>query len=214
MGVFEQVLTSEAELRALFREPSDLAVAKQIDRLDDACRSFIAHATITFIGTRNVDGTADVSPKGGPPGFWTVLDDRRLMMGELPGNNRLDTYRNLVADPAIGLLFLVPSVGETLRVNGHGFVSTDPDLLAKASVNGSKPKVVLGVEVAEVFLHCAKALRRSSLWQPEQWPDTSQMVTPYCMLNSALGLETTPEAEAKQAARLDAAYAMTMWTDG
>ena len=127
-----------------------------------------------LVGTTNADGTGDVSPKGGPPGFVTVLDEHRLAFGELPGNGRVDSYRNLLANPAVGLMFLIPGLGETLRVNGQGYVITDPGLLDQCSVDGKRPKVVLGVAVREAFIHCAKALRRSQLWEPAGWPDSQR----------------------------------------
>jgi PPOX class probable FMN-dependent enzyme len=207
---FTNVLTSEAELRLIFPPPGRRAQEKQIDHLDDHCRALIAHAPFVAIGTTNTDGTGDVSPKGGPPGFVTVLDEHRLAMGELPGNNRLDGYRNLVANPAIGMLFLVPGIGETLRVNGDGYVTTDPDVLDACAIDGRRPKVALGVVVREAFIHCAKALRRANLWEPGQWPATDDMPTIACMLVSHAEI-AGDEDGTKTAAALEAAYATTLW---
>jgi uncharacterized protein len=207
---FSNTLTSEAELRAIFPPPGRRARDKQIDRLDDHCRALIAHAPFVAIGTTNADGTGDVSPKGGPPGFVTVLDDHRLAMGELPGNNRLDGYLNLVANPAIGMLFLVPGVGETLRVNGEGYVTTDPDVLAACALDGRPPKVALGVVVREAFIHCAKALRRASLWEPERWPGLEDLPTIACMLVAHAGIDGDADGT-KTAAALETAYATTLW---
>ena len=209
---FPNVVRTEAELRVLFRKPAGVAVAKEIDRLDAGCRSFIAHAPFVLIGTRNPDGTGDVSPKGGPPGFWHVLDDHRLIMGDLPGNNRLDTYRNILVDPAIGLLFLVPGVDETLRVNGSGSISVDADLRDRCTIEGRVPKVVLCVDVRETFLHCGKAFWRSGLWQTERWPDTADMTTPSCMFNDVLGVTDDPDG-ARTAAMLTGDYRETLWRD-
>ena len=210
MTAFRQVLGDEDELRALFPPPTPRAVAKQIDHLDEHCRSYIAHATFVAVGTTNVDGTGDVSPKGGPPGFVRVLDDHRLAMGELPGNNRLDGYTNLLADPAVGLLFLVPGVGETLRVNGRGLVVTDPEVLDACAIDGRRPKVALGVEVTEAFIHCAKALRRSNLWEPGRWPGLDDMATPACMLVAHARIPDDPDG-ARTAASLEKVYATTLW---
>jgi PPOX class probable FMN-dependent enzyme len=207
---FTNVLTSEAELRSIFPPPGRRAQEKQIDHLDDHCRALIAHAPFVAIGTTNADGTGDVSPKGGPPGFVTVLDDRRLAMGELPGNNRLDGYRNLVANPAIGMLFLVPGIGETLRVNGQGYVTTDPEVLDACALDGRPPKVALGVDVQEAFIHCAKALRRANLWEPGQWPATDDMPTIACMLVAHAEIPGDEDGT-KTAAALEAAYATTLW---
>jgi PPOX class probable FMN-dependent enzyme len=213
MTRFTQRVRSEDELRALFPPPPPRAVAKQIDRLDDHCRAFIAHAPFVAIGTTNVDGTSDVSPKGGPPGFVRVLDDHRLALGELPGNNRLDGYTNLLANPAVGLLFLVPGVGETLRVNGRGHVVTDPDVLDACALGGRRPKIALGVEVVEAFIHCAKALRRSGLWDPGAWPDLAELPSPACMLVAHAGIPDDPGG-ARTAAALERVYASTLWNPG
>jgi PPOX class probable FMN-dependent enzyme len=207
---FTNVFTSEAELRAIFPPPARGAVAKQVDRLDDNCRALIAHAPFVAIGTTNADGTGDVSPKGGPPGFVRVLDDHRLAMGELPGNNRLDGYRNLVDNPAIGMLFLVPGIGETLRVNGEGYVTSDDDVLEACAIDGRRPRVALGVVVREAFIHCAKALRRSNLWEPPKWPATADMPTIACMLVAHVGVTGDDDGK-KTEASLEAAYATTLW---
>jgi len=190
MSPFGRVVTSESELRQLFRPPSAAAVAKEIDHIDDHCREFIARSPFVLVGTTNTNGTGDVSPKGGPPGFVRVLDSQRLAFGELPGNNRLDCYTNILHTSAVGLLFLLPGVDECLRVNGTGHVVSDPDTLAECALDGRLPKIALGVEVHEAFIHCAKAIRRSSLWKPDRWPATDGMAT---------------------AAALEAGYASTMW---
>ena len=207
---FSGVIKSEAELREILPPPYRRAVMKQIDHLDDNCRSFIAHAPFVLVGTTNADGTGDVSPKGGPPGFVKMLDEHRLAFGELPGNNRADGYRNLIANPAIGLIFLIPGVGETLRVNGRGYVLTDPELLEVCALDGRRPKLVLGVEVVETFIHCAKALRRSALWEPDRWPDVSAMPAPACMLVEHAEIEGDPDGS-RTAAALEENYATTLW---
>jgi PPOX class probable FMN-dependent enzyme len=207
---FPGILHDEAELREIIRPPHQRARDKQIDHLDHNCLQFIAHAPFVLVGTTNADGTGDVSPKGGPPGFVTVLDERRLAFGELPGNGRVDGYRNLLANPAIGLIFLIPGLGETLRVNGQGYVSTNPELLEQCSVDGKRPKVVLGVVVQEAFIHCAKALRRAQLWDVEGWPDLRGMPTVACMLVEHAGIDGDPGGH-RTAAALQDAYATTLW---
>lgn len=166
-------VTSVEELRALFPPPSARAVTKQLDRIDDRCRAWLAQSPFVAVGTTNPDGTGDVSPRGGAPGFVHVLDDHHLAWGELPGNNRLDGYANLVRDPRVGLLFMIPGIDEMLRVNGTAWVSTDPALLQATAPDGALPTVALVVEVVEAFIHCAKAARRSGLWDPTRWPDPS-----------------------------------------
>jgi len=207
---FAGVLHTEDELRQIIRPPHQRARDKQIDHLDHNCQQYIAHAPFVLVGTTNADGTGDVSPKGGPPGFVTVLDEHRLAFGELPGNGRVDSYRNLLDNPAIGLLFLIPGLGETLRVNGQGYVTTDPELVACCSVDGKPPKLVLGVAVREAFIHCAKSLRRASMWEQEGWPDRSGMPSVACMLVEHASIEGDPGGH-RTAAALEDAYAKTLW---
>jgi PPOX class probable FMN-dependent enzyme len=208
-------LTSVAALEALFGKPSPRALSKEINALDDNCRSFLAHSPFVAMGTTNPDGTGDVSPKGGPAGFVRVLDDNTIAWGELPGNNRLDGYRNLVRDPRIGLLFLIPGVDETLRINGHGFVTADPSLLELTSIDtGSgarRAPICVVVKVSEAFIHCAKAFRRSDLWKPEAWPATDDMPTIACLLVAHAGMTAADPDGTKTAASLEQAYAETMW---
>ena len=170
---FTKRITSEDELRTIFRKPSGGAVAKEIDHLDDHCASFLAHSPFFVIGTTNPDGTGDTSPKGGPAGFVKRLDAHHLAFGELPGNNRIDGFRNIVRDPRVGLIFFVPGMEETLRVNGIGSVVLDDDVQGAVAIDGKLPKVAVVVETHEVFIHCGKAIRRSSLWDRAGWPDTS-----------------------------------------
>lgn len=207
---FQNVLGSEADLRTIFRQPARGAVAKQIDHLDANCRAFIAHSPFLVIGTTGANGLGDVSPKGGPPGFVRVLDDHRLAFGELPGNNRLDGFVNIVNNPAVGLLFLIPGTDETLRVNGKGYIVTDPEVLEACALDGRQPPVALAIEVEEAFIHCAKALRRSQLWEPEAWPSTADMPTIACMLVEHVGVTNDPGG-AKTAAMLEADYQKTLW---
>jgi len=175
--MFRDLITDEKDLRALLGSPSEVALKKQIARLDVHCRALIAHAPFAVLGTSGPDGSCDVSPKGDPAGFVRVLDDTHLVVPDRPGNKRLDGLRNILANPHIGLLFLVPARGETLRVNGRACITRDPDLLATMAVEGKVPSLAIGVEVEEVFLHCAKAFKRSGLWEPTRWPDISRLVT-------------------------------------
>ena len=156
------------ELRSLYGEVHPLAVRKVMDRLDPHCRRFIGLSPFLVIGTSDADGRQDVSPRGDAPGFVRVLDDRTLLLPDRPGNNRVDTLGNIATQPQIGLLFFVPGVDETLRVNGRGRITTDPDLLAPSAVQGKVPRTALLIAVEECFLHCGKALIRSHLWDPER----------------------------------------------
>lgn len=172
----------EAGLRALFPSVSELARLKQLDRLDRHCRNFIAHSPFLVIGsTRDGKGT-DVSPRGDAPGFVQVIDDTTLVIPDRPGNNRLDTMSNLVHEPEVGLIFFIPGVDETLRVNGTASLTRDPAVLARAEVNGKRPTMAIRVAVREAFLHCGKALKRSRLWQqdyrvdPKSFPSLGRMI--------------------------------------
>ena len=175
--MFRDLITDEKDLRALLGSPSEVALKKQIPRLDEHCRAFIAHAPFVALATADGAGHCDVSPKGDPAGFVRVIDDTHLVVPDRPGNKRLDGLRNILANPQVALLFLVPERGETLRVNGRACITRDPDLLGTMAVDGKVPSLAIGVEVEEVFLHCAKAFKRSGLWEPARWPDISGLVS-------------------------------------
>jgi PPOX class probable FMN-dependent enzyme len=162
----DEVISSEADLRARFRAPSELAIRKQQDYLDGNCRRFIALSPFLCLATAG-EGGIDNSPRGDAPGFVEVQDDRTLLIPDRPGNNRLDSLANIIRNPQVGLLFLIPGVTETLRVNGRARIVTRPQMLERFAVNGRAPAVVILVETEEVFLHCSKALIRSRLWQED-----------------------------------------------
>jgi len=208
----DTAITTVDGLREVYRPPSKPAVAKQIDHLDHNCRAYIAHSPFVTVATADAQGRCDVSPKGGPPGFVTVLDDHRLGIPDLSGNNRLDSLQNLVANAGIGLLFLVPGFGETLRVNGTAAISTDPDVLDACAVGDIVPRVVILVTVEEAYLHCAKALRRSGLWEPDQWPDLAELPSAACMLRDHYDLPDMDLAAVEQ--RLENGYRTTLWQAG
>jgi uncharacterized protein len=166
IGGRDACIGTEDDLRALHAPPSDLVKKKCVDRLDKHCRDFIALSPFLVLGTAGADGRADVSPRGDPPGFVKVLDDKTLLIPDRPGNNLLDSLSNIVANPEVGLLFLIPGFDETLRVNGRAEVVRDPALLAPLAVEGKAVKVAIRVSVREVYLHCAKSFRRARLWDP------------------------------------------------
>lgn len=168
--MFREVITAEAELRELFGEPSRLVQNKSIPKLDEHCRTYIAKSPFLIIATADADGKCDASPRGDSPGFVHVLDDRHLVIPERPGNKRMDSLRNVLVNPHIGLIFLIPSLEETLRINGRACVIRDAELLDEMAVNGKAPTVGIGVQVEECYVHCAKAFMRSGLWKPESWP--------------------------------------------
>ena len=175
--MFRDLITDEKDLRALLGSPSEVALKKQIPRLDEHCRAFIAHAPFVALATADGAGRCDVSPKGDPAGFVRVIDDTHLVVPDRPGNKRLDGLRNILANPHVALLFLVPERGETLRVNGRACITRDPALLELCVAQGKAPALAIGVEVEEVFLHCAKAFKRSGLWEPARWPEISGLVS-------------------------------------
>jgi uncharacterized protein len=186
---FRDLVTAEPELRALIGTPGPIAVAKEGSQLDGHCRRFIAHSPYVLIGTSDAAGRCDVSPKGDAPGFVLVLDDTHLVIPDRPGNKRLDGMRNILVRPHIGLLFLVPGREETLRVNGRAWLTRDDDLLERTSASGKRPTIAIGVEVEEVFTHCGKASLRSSLWQPDRWPDLSDLPSAACILHDRVHLD-------------------------
>jgi PPOX class probable FMN-dependent enzyme len=174
----QHTISSTAQLRELFGEPLPRVVTKEMPQLDAQTKAFIAAAPFLVMATTGADGSCDAGPKGGPPGFVRVLTDTRLLIPEFPGNRRFDGVQNLVTRPGIGLLFVVPGISETLRVNGIARLTRDPDLREECSVDGRKPWFVADVEVRQVFSHCGKAFLRSDLWKPESWPDPDDIKSP------------------------------------
>ncbi len=170
---FKDVVTSEDELRAIAGEIYPGAVTKVIDHLDDDCRAFIAHAPFLLLGSTSAELGVEVSPKGDPAGFVKVIDDRTLAIPDRPGNARMDTFRNVLRDPQIGMIFLVPGRKDTLRVGGRAQIMRDMDLRQSMAVDGKIPELALVVHVDRAFFHCAKCVVRSGLWDPSKWPDTS-----------------------------------------
>lgn len=208
----DPVVTSRDELRSIYRMPSRPAVAKEIDHLDEHCRALIDHSPFLVLATGATDGSSDASPRGGPPGFVEVLDDHRLAIPDLSGNNRLDSLQNILERPGVGILFFVPGLDETLRVNGEARLKTEPDVLDVCTVHDVRPRLVIEITVSSAYIHCAKALRRGGVWQPEEWPDTSDMPTVGCMLKDHYGVPGL-DTEAVER-RLDDSYRLTMWLAG
>src|ERR1700732_4174690 len=162
------IVRDEAELTEMYGPALERSVRKQLDRLDDLCRAFIAASPMLIIGSQGPTA-ADNSPRGDVPGFVRVADDHTLLIPDRRGNNRLDTLQNLVRNPSIGLLFLIPGVHETFRVNGEAVLSRDPGLIETFSVQGKTPRTVVIVNVKEAYIHCSKALVRADLWNPAKY---------------------------------------------
>jgi PPOX class probable FMN-dependent enzyme len=171
---FANCFTTMDEVRELVPAPDQPAVRKDIDHVDVHCRAFIARSPFVVIASAGADGSCDASPKGGDPGFVKVLDDRRLAIPDYPGNRRLDSWANILATGRLQLIFLIPGVLETLRISGRGYLTRDPALLRGLDDRGRTPKLALGVAVEVAFLHCGKALRRSSLWDAQTWPSREE----------------------------------------
>lgn len=171
----EFVITDEESLRSLFHATHPLAAQKCLPALDKHAQEFIRRSPFICVGTQSAEGKADVSPRGDPVGFVKILDQNTLAIPDRPGNNRLDTLANILANPSVGLLFIIPGFDDTLRVNGQASLVTDPDILETMRVEGRVPKLAILLSVREVFMHCAKAFRRSHLWEPDHFQDRNEM---------------------------------------
>ncbi len=193
-------IETREELRQVYREPKGGAVAKELKKLDPHAKGFLSRCPFVVIGSQDANGNADATPKGDKPGFVKVLDDTTIAIPDRPGNNRLDTWENIVQNPAIGLLFLIPGMNETLRINGTARLTTDDDLREVFAVDGRPALAVVVVEIKAVYMHCAKAFMRSRLWQPESWPDRAELPTLGQIIRDQLALAESGE-------ELDAALA-------
>jgi PPOX class probable FMN-dependent enzyme len=184
-----RVLRTEAELRELVDEPAKLAAEKVIDHIDAESRRFVEASPLFLLATSAEDGTCDVSPRGDPPGSVLVLDDHTLAFGDRKGNRRLDSMMNILQRPRVGLLFLVPGMRETLRVNGTAQIVTDAPYLPRLAVRNVVPRIAIEVRVEELFLHCGKAFARSNLWDPATWPKKGAVPSAGRMVRSQLGVK-------------------------
>ncbi|WP_187363978.1 pyridoxamine 5'-phosphate oxidase family protein [Streptomyces piniterrae] len=162
-------ISSEAELRELIGEPNAHAAHKTRDRLHDLDRQWLARSPFCLIATSDADGRCDVSPKGDPAGFTHVLDETTLVIPDRPGNKRMDGFLNVLSNPHVGLNYVLPGRGDTLRINGRARLLRDAPFFDDLTVKGNRPRLALLVEVEEVFYHCSKAFLRSDLWKPETW---------------------------------------------
>ncbi|MGI5160983.1 pyridoxamine 5'-phosphate oxidase family protein [Microbispora sp. CA-102843] len=189
-----RTVATEAELRQIVKEPSRAAWDKDIARIDEHARTIIAHSPFVLLATANSDGTCDVSPRGDPPGSVLILDDHRLALADRPGNHRLDSLRNMLHNPHVGLLFIVPGMNETLRVNGRATLVSDAPFFDDLAVRGKRPRLAILVDVEELYMHCAKAFLRSSLWKPETWPDRKNLPTLGRIAKDQMGIKASAEA--------------------
>jgi uncharacterized protein len=203
------VIADEADLRAAIGEPTELVKRKISDRLNRLTRQFVERSPFVCVATSRPDGGLDVSPRGDPAGFVRILDERTLLLPDRPGNKLADTLTNLLVDPRIGLLFLVPGVGDTFRVNGRATITDDPELLAGSAVEGKAPKLGLLVAIEEAYTQCSKAVLRSELWNAERHVDPAELPSTGEVLRSftpELDLEEYERSRAERYARREGFY--------
>jgi PPOX class probable FMN-dependent enzyme len=204
-------IESVDDLRQIYRSAAGGAVAKVIGALDEHCRDFLAKSPFFVLSTADGDGRCDGSPKGGTAGFVEVLDEHHVAWADYSGNNRLDSFENVVDNARVALLFLIPGLNETLRINGVARLSTDPDLGTRFAVNGRPANVVVVVTVEEAYVHCAKALRRGGLWEPESWIEEAGRPNAAAMVKDHAQIDVPAEVIAQALARdLDE----TLWRPG
>jgi PPOX class probable FMN-dependent enzyme len=205
-----RAITDEAELRAIIGSPSDVVVSKISNRLNELTRQFIERSPFVCVATKMPGGGIDVSPRGDPASFVRIIDERTLLMPERPGNRLADTLTNLLADSSIGLLFLIPGVGDSFRVNGRGVITDDRELLAPSAVEGAVPRLGILVSIDEAYTQCSKALIRSDLWNPERHIERSELPSSGEILRSlsdpTFDAEGYDEARAERYARREGLY--------
>ena len=171
------VVTTAAQLRDLIGAPTELVCSKVTDRLNPLTRQYIERSPFMCIATSDAAGTCDLSPRGDPAGFVQILDPQTLLLPERPGNRIADTLTNILANPQVGLLFLVPGATETFRVNGRASLTTDPDLLSPCAVEGKVPRLGILVDIEEAYTQCSKAILRSHLWDSDRFIDQADLPT-------------------------------------
>jgi uncharacterized protein len=210
MAAGTRTIGDESELRARIGSPSELVEAKIADRLNDLTRQFVERSPFVCVATSSPDGGLDVSPRGDPAGFVRIIDERTLLLPERPGNKLADTLTNLLADPRIALLFLIPGVGDTFRVNGRAAIVDDGELLAESAVGGKIPKLGILVAIEEAYTQCSKAVIRSELWNPERHiarealPSSGEILR--SVANPELDAEEYDRERAERYARGDGLY--------
>ncbi|WP_214482295.1 pyridoxamine 5'-phosphate oxidase family protein [Bacillus sp. SM2101] len=206
---FKDTITTEEELRTIIGEPKQMINDKVISFVDENCKKFISLSPFVLIGTANADGSCDVSPRGDCAGFVQVIDNKTLLIPERRGNKKIDSLRNILSNNQIGLLFIIPGLGETLRVNGKAVIVKDQVLLEKMEVNGVIPSLGIGVEVEELYIHCAKAMLRSKIWDHQSYPMKDALPSAAKIL--AGHLQLPKDAVDDLQSNLDEAYANRLY---
>jgi len=191
-------VTSVDDVHAINGEPSQGILEKDTPYLTPLVEKFIARSPFFLVATADAEGNCDVSPKGDTPGVVKVLDERTLAIPDRLGNRRADGHRNIIANPHVGLIFIIPDVDETVRVNGRAFLTTEPGLLASMALQGRAPKLATVVEIDEVYMHCARSFLRSGLWKPETWPDPDTVPTLAAICAQQKDLPPPDESDGKR----------------
>lgn len=200
---FAEIITTEEQFRSIMGHPGRLLIEKVITRLDGHCRAFIAQSPFVLLASSDAEGNLDISPKGDPPGFVQVLDDQTLAIPDRPGNRRADTFRNLLGDDHLGLIFLVPGKQETLRVSGRAMIVRDLWLRESMTHQGKVPDFALVVTVEKAFFHCGKCVIRSKLWEPKHWPDIDGVPS---LARALVDHAKPPDSVEELQAMIDASY--------
>ena len=204
-------LRSVDDLRTVYRPPGRGPLDKVIDRIDAHCVEFLAKSPMFVLSSADANGVCDGSPKGGRPGFVEALDEHRVAWADSSGNNRLDSFQNVVVNPHVALLFVIPGLDETLRINGTAELSTDAELRRRFILGGSPARVVVVVTVVEAYVHCAKALRRADLWAPSSWLPADELPSGACMIRDHAAIDAPVEVIE---AALQSNLAETLWQPG
>lgn len=204
-------LTSVADLRTVYRDPRGGPIDKVINLLDGHAVEFLAKSPFFVLSTADDQGVCDGSPRGGPPGFVHVLDERHVAWPDYSGNNRLDSFQNLTANPSVAMLFMIPGLDETFRINGMAELHTDPELCERLSIGDRPAKVVVVVTVDEAYIHCAKSLRRAGLWSTDSWLTDSDIPSAAAIVRDHAAVDAP--VEAIEEAR-DRDLAETLWKPG
>ena len=201
-----RIETVEA-LRSLYSTVKQHTAKKELDELDDHSRRILSLSPFCLIGSSDGKGNADVTPRGDEPGFVQAYDSRTLLVPDRPGNNRLDTYTNILSNSSVGMLFLIPGIGETLRINGDAEIRDDEDLLERCAINGRLPKTVMMISIQTIFIHCPKSIIRSRLWDKEVQIKRDALPTLGQMLRDQSGVVSTDESDKALVERLN----KTLW---
>jgi len=207
-GIYDEVINSRERLREIVGEPRQASVGKVIDHVDEICARYIAASPFCVIGTRGADGLLDQSPKGDPAGFVRVQDRKTLIIPDRLGNKRVDNFENLLVNPEVAIIFLIPGYGYTLRVSGTGKIVRDATLAKELSVNGRAPHLLLVITVEEAYMHCAKAMARSKIWDQGAWPDLTQVPS---LAEAIVAHAKLARTEEEQQARIDEDFETRMY---